>query len=188
MKLFLSNPKKLLRSYCSTTKFASYCSYCGTKYTSLYWPRSCNCCSNTIFRNPIPVAVGLLPFVMTDNTHGLLLVKRSIKPHVGEFCLPGGFVDWAESWQEAISREIFEETSVKTDPKEFILADVHSTPDATRILIFVTTKKIRTMSEIENFKPGNETSAVIIGSDKNNLCFSLHQKVYNDWFQKNILE
>lgn len=100
--------------------------------------------------------------------------------------MPGGFVDWGESWQEAISREIKEETSVKTDPSEFDLADVHSTPDGTRILIFGVTKKIRTMDELKYFKPGNETASIITGLPKHKLCFSLHQKVYNDWFRNNL--
>jgi len=190
MKLAYSNIKKSPKyypKYYSNTA-SSYCSYCGNKYNSMSWPKACACCNNIIYRNPIPVAVGLLPFA-TNNTIGLLLVERAIKPYFGELCLPGGFVDWSESWQEAIRREIFEETSVETSSDEFSLADVYSTPDATRILIFGASTKIRTMDELRNFEPGYETRSVLIGTTETNLCFSLHQKVYNNWFiQNNRLE
>lgn len=180
MKLKLSLRKS--KKYYSTHTFASHCGYCGTSYSSPTWPKLCACCSNTTFRNPIPVAVGLLPFVNENHKFGLLLVERAIKPCIGEFCLPGGFIDWGESWQEAISREIFEETTVITHPDEWILADTHSTPDGTRVLIFGKSRIVRSISDFKNFKPGTETNSIKIGDSKHKLCFSLHQEVYNKWF------
>lgn len=161
---------------------SSHCNYCGSAYDNQSWPRVCGCCKNMTFRNPIPVAVGLLPFKITKEKCGLLLVRRSIKPFVGELCFPGGFIDWGESWQQAISREVREETSVQTDPNEFKLETIHSTPDGTRVLIFGSTQKIREYSEIKDFKATNETSELLIGNDFSKLCFSLHQEVLNNWF------
>lgn len=160
-----------------------HCSFCGNKYKSDLWPRVCSCCKNTTFRNPIPVAVGILPFKSKDNNYGLLLVRRNIKPFIGELCLPGGFINWGESWQQAISREVEEETFVKTDPDEFNFANIHSTPDGTRVLIFGYTDKIRNYDMLTNFKETNETSELLIGDNLTELCFSLHQSVYNDWFE-----
>jgi 8-oxo-dGTP diphosphatase len=181
---------KYVKNYClkiSTSPY-SHCGYCGVKSTMPLNTYKCVSCNNTTFRNPIPVAVGLLPFVTIDNNFGLLLVKRAIKPYVGELCLPGGFVNWGESWQEAVSREIFEETSVITQPNEFLLKDVHSTPDNARILIFGYSRQVRSVKEIENFKPTNESSATLVGLHDTKLCFSLHQLVYNDWFDKALKE
>lgn len=166
----------------------NHCNYCGTSYDSQKWPRVCSCCKNTTFRNPIPVAVGLLPFTIKNETYGLLLVRRNIKPFIGELCLPGGFIDWGESWQQAISREVKEETGIETDPNEFNLENVHSTPDGTRVLIFGSTKKIRNYDMIKDFKPTNETSELLVGKGDTNLCFSLHQAVYNNWFVKTMIE
>ncbi|QKF94806.1 NUDIX hydrolase [Fadolivirus algeromassiliense] len=183
---YLPAPVKPLHQ--TTHCFAQHCSYCGTQYSSQTWPRFCSCCKNTTFRNPIPVAVGLLPFVTSENKYGLLLTRRNIKPHVGELCFPGGFVDWGESWQQAVSREVREETLVETDPNEFDLMDVHSTPDCTRILIFGVTRNVRSYQLLENFKQTNETSEVLIGNKSTKLCFSLHQSVYDDWIKRALSE
>ncbi len=180
--------KKTRRYYSTVPVAASHCSYCGSKYSSAKWPKLCNCCNNTVFRNPIPVAVGLIPITDNDDKVGLLLVQRAIKPCIGELCLPGGFIDWGESWQEAASREVFEETSLQTDPNEFNLFDTHSTPDKTRILIFGYSKKIRHIKELETFKPTNETSSIKVGLLSDKLCFSLHQEVFNEWFNQQKIE
>ena len=177
-----------LRNYTQQVyKFASHCGFCGTGYTISEWPRKCSCCGNSTFRNPIPVAVGLVP-VKKNNCVGLLLTKRAIQPFIGQLCFPGGFVDWAESWQEAISREIKEETSIITDPNEFQLVGAHSTPDNSRILIFGLTSKIRTIDILENFQPNNEVSDILVGDTSTKLCFSLHQSIYDQWFQQHSLK
>jgi ADP-ribose pyrophosphatase YjhB (NUDIX family) len=179
-----------IRSYSQDLKlqqvhqFASYCGFCGTPYQVLQWPRTCSCCGNLAYRNPIPVAVGLVP-ILNNNRLGLLLIKRAIKPFIGGWCMPGGFVDESESWRQTISREIGEETSIMTDPDEFKLVDVHSTPDNTRILIFGVTSKIRTIDAMDNFQPNDEVSSIFVGDQETKLCFSLHQSVYDHWFRKN---
>lgn len=168
----------------------SHCSYCGEKYddewTKLQNLKTCQCCNNISYRNPIPVAVGILPFVNFENGRGLLLVQRSIKPFIGEFCLPGGFINWGESWQQCLTREIYEETHIITNPDEFELANTYSTPDNTRILIFGLSKRIRSVKILDNFEATEETSSVKIGFHNDKLCFSLHQNVYNTWFFSNI--
>lgn len=171
---------KFTKHYCNIPNMC--CGYCGHKYSELNWPRTCKCCSNISFRNPIPVAVGILPFELENGNHSILLVERAIKPFIGGFCLPGGFIDWNESWKEAISREVFEETTVITDPNEFSLQTIHSTPDNTRILIFGKSNKIRNIKELTTFKPSQETSKLLLGDISTKLCFSLHQEVYDNIF------
>jgi 8-oxo-dGTP pyrophosphatase MutT (NUDIX family) len=122
-----------------------------------------------------------LPFtrLYSDHDVGFLLVRRSVKPHIGGLCFPGGFIDWGESWQEGMSREIYEETNVITDPNEFDLISVNSTPDNKRILIFGMSKIIRRYDSVDNFISTNETSELVIGCTETKLCFSLHQQIFD---------
>ena len=42
----------------------------------------------------------------------ILMVKRADHPFIGQWAIPGGFVDINESMEEAAERELFEETGV----------------------------------------------------------------------------
>ncbi|GAA0434601.1 NUDIX hydrolase [Acrocarpospora corrugata] len=109
----------------------THCSYCGTAFApDQPWPRACADCGNTSYRNPLPVAVILLPV-----DEGLLVQRRDIEPRRGELALPGGFIEVGESWQEAAVRELREETGVRTDVAGVRLFDALSAPDGT-VLIF----------------------------------------------------
>jgi len=50
---------------------------------------------------------------------GVMAVRRGIEPGRGKWALPGGFMDAGELWQEAASRELFEETGVTIPADEF---------------------------------------------------------------------
>ena len=45
----------------------------------------------------------------------LLLVRRDREPALGRWSLPGGKVEWGESLQEAVAREVREETGIDID-------------------------------------------------------------------------
>jgi ADP-ribose pyrophosphatase YjhB (NUDIX family) len=173
---------KLTKADLLPKNYGNHCHYCGTKYKIPEWPRECDLCTNITYLNPIPVAVGMLP-LRVFNGEALLLVKRAIKPHIGGLCFPGGFVDYGETWQEAISREIWEETSIETDPSEFDLYGAHSTPEAgTRVLLFGLSKKVRSLQQIDGeFRPSSEVKTWHIGRKYEKLCFSLHQEVFDKW-------
>ena len=59
---------------------------------------------------PVP-AVGA---VIIQNG-AILLVQRAVEPGVGLWAVPGGRVDRGESWQEAVRREVLEETGLDVD-------------------------------------------------------------------------
>lgn len=42
----------------------------------------------------------------------LLLIKRGVDPYKGFWSIPGGYVDWDESTEEAVEREVKEETGL----------------------------------------------------------------------------
>jgi len=145
-----------------------HCNYCGTEFVT----KSLNClsCSNTTYQNPEPVAVGILKY-----SSGLLLVRRSVPPHINGLCFPGGYIDRNETWQQAIQREIFEETGIETDSNEFTLFNTISSPN-NKVLIFGISNKIRTNY---SFVPNSEVSELVIGQFNTKLCFDIHQQIFD---------
>ncbi|MFQ5837503.1 MAG: NUDIX domain-containing protein [Thermoplasmata archaeon] len=57
----------------------------------------------------------------------LVAIKRRYYPFQGLFCLPGGIVEYGETVEEAVVREVEEETGLKT--KVASLLGVYSNPD-----------------------------------------------------------
>jgi 8-oxo-dGTP diphosphatase len=106
----------------------SHCSYCGGPYAEdAPWPRTCPNCTETTWRNPLPVAVLLLPVRTGPDTTGVVVVRRDIEPARGQLALPGGFIETGETWQEAAVRELREEAGLSGDPAEVALVEVVST-------------------------------------------------------------
>jgi 8-oxo-dGTP diphosphatase len=57
----------------------------------------------------------------------VLLIKRKNDPFKGIWALPGGFVEYGEKVEDAVLREIFEETGLKTSIKRIF--GVYSDPN-----------------------------------------------------------
>jgi len=73
--------------------------------------RKCPCCLQTIpaHRNPVPT----VDIIIEIDGLGVVLIKRR-KPPPG-WALPGGFVDYGESLEQAAFREALEETGLKVE-------------------------------------------------------------------------
>ena len=67
----------------------------------------CPACGFIIYVNPLPAAT----VVVLDNRN-VLLTLRADEPRKGEWCLPGGFIEWGETPEEGAKRELFEETGL----------------------------------------------------------------------------
>src|SRR5262249_54232979 len=88
----------------------SHCAWCGAAFEAKAWPRTCAACRKISYLNPIPVAVLIVPFV----GGGVLGIRRALAgAGHGRIALPGGFVNYGESWQEAAVRELREEAQVE---------------------------------------------------------------------------
>ena len=157
-----------------------YCQYCGSKFTNEQFPQYCPNCQNTTYRNPIPVAVAIVPV----ENQGVLCIQREIEPHKGQWALPGGFVDYGESWQHAICREVKEETGINLqDLTKIKLQQANSTPDARLILLFAITEAI-SKQELSNFQQNEEVRALKAISQPIDLAFPLHTSALKSYFSQ----
>lgn len=154
----------------------TFCSYCGHPYgPDAGWPRHCTKCDNLTFRNPIPVAVVLQP---VDN--GVLVVRRTIEPRSGWLALPGGYVDWGESWQEAGAREMWEEAGVQIDPAGLREFKVFSAGNSTMMVVARATPLSAT--DLPPFASNEEASERLILTEPQELAFPLHTEILTDFF------
>jgi len=90
-----------------------FCPYCGSPLERrrthegrerAYCPR----CERWIYENPVPAVAALV----YRPGQGVLLVRRGVPPKEGEWALPSGFLELDESPEEAVLRELAEETGL----------------------------------------------------------------------------
>lgn len=65
--------------------------------------------------------------ILFDEHGRLLLIKRKFPPFQGQYALPGGFVEYGETVESAVVRELKEETGITAAIR--ILVGVYSAPD-----------------------------------------------------------
>ena len=73
------------------------------------------------YKNPIPTVDAII-----QKSSCILFVKRKKDPYKNYLALPGGFVNHGETIEEAMEREIYEETSLKVHPIDIL--GVYSDP------------------------------------------------------------
>jgi 8-oxo-dGTP diphosphatase len=67
----------------------------------------CPACGHVVYLNPTPSVAAIL-----FREGRVLLVKRNIQPGIGLWCLPGGFIEAGETAEQALAREVQEETGL----------------------------------------------------------------------------
>jgi len=78
-------------------------------------PLRCSACGFTFYFNP---AVATAAIVQREDGR-LLLVRRAREPRKGALSLPGGFVDFGESAESGLRREVLEEVGLRVTSVEF---------------------------------------------------------------------
>ncbi|MFD6421275.1 NUDIX domain-containing protein [Streptomyces sp. NPDC060198] len=162
----------------------SHCAACGAPYpaSALHadaWPRPCAACGTIAYRNPLPVAVALLP-VTDEAGGGLVVVTRTIQPRIGRLALPGGFIDHGEDWRHAVVRELREETGIEATADQVDLADALSSPDGHLLLFGLL--PARPLGLLPPSAPTDETAGYEVLRSPRELAFPLHTEAVHAWF------
>lgn len=169
----------------------TFCSFCGTAYEPpLAYPRTCTGCKTTIWANPIPVSVVLVP-VVGDGRTGLLVVRRAIEPRKDKLALVGGFLEEHETWAEGGAREIREETGVIVDATKLTPFWFTSTaPRPNRVLLFSVAPALDA-SALGPYVKNAETSerGLVFGPDGLDevFAFPLHAEAARRFFAERSL-
>lgn len=97
-----------------------YCPACGSKTFSANSPKSRKCgrCGFEWFMNPAAAVVALI----TNDRGELLVVRRRLEPAKGTLDLPGGFADAGETAEEAVKREVKEETGLDVTAARYLFS------------------------------------------------------------------
>ena len=151
-----------------------FCPYCGSALAKTDWPRTCTGCGRVSYLNPAPVAVLLLP---VDD--GLLAVRRGINPGRGQLALPGGFIDFGETWQEGCVRELREETGVVIPVEAVRLFDVTST--GRHVLVFGIGPRVRE-ADLPGFVGNVECVERVVVREGVGMAFGMHEEMVRRYF------
>ena len=94
-----------------------YCPACGSSDFRISGPRNllCEACGYRHFVN----ASASVAVWITDNQDNVLICRRRFMPAAGTLDLPGGFVEPGETAEEAVCREVMEETHLRVANPEY---------------------------------------------------------------------
>src|SRR5258705_1954703 len=103
---------------CNVNSVFQYCPKCGQK--SLSSPSEklieCSACNFHFYRNPA-VATAV---ILSDPSGQVLLTRRSKSPAKGKLGMPGGFVDFGETAEDGLRREVKEEICLDLERLEYL--------------------------------------------------------------------
>ena len=97
-----------------------YCPVCGSAHFEPhdFKSRRCRDCGFTFYQNASAWVVG----VIVNEQQEILVGRRAFEPARGTLDLPGGFVDAGETLEEAVVRELKEETGADVTPLRWLFS------------------------------------------------------------------
>jgi ADP-ribose pyrophosphatase YjhB (NUDIX family) len=126
------------------------------------------------FSNPVPVAVALVPF-----NNKLVGIRRGIEPRKGQIAFPGGYINSGETFKQALTRELFEETGIRVSEDSWDIFHVGDSVQSNRILIFGLCKEVGSINL--DFK-SDETEGIFLIDKEMPLAFPLHEDARNKFY------
>ena len=94
----------------------NYCLDCGAKVALTQIEHDnrqryvCLGCERVFYQNPLVVCAAIV-----EHAEGILLCRRDIEPRLGQWTIPGGFMELDESSEEGTVRETYEESLASID-------------------------------------------------------------------------
>ena len=158
-------------------KNLKYCSSCGKlnnyglkEGLNRYFCIKCNIIH---YENPKPTATLICP-----RGDDILLVKRAFEPAIGEWSLPGGFMELNETLEQAAIRELKEETNLDGNVVKLLGNCSHFNSIFGDILLLGIEMQIDNWS---NLKVGDDASEAAFYNFNNHpsLAFECHIKILN---------
>jgi ADP-ribose pyrophosphatase YjhB (NUDIX family) len=116
---------------------------------------------------------------------GVIVIRRNTEPQKGTLTLPGGYIDYGESWQQAARRELQEETGIVVNEEEIQLYDVQNGLDNTLVIFGLAALQPR---EVVQPFSSTETQEVVVIERPIELGFSMHTRVVARYFTERANE
>ena len=97
-----------------------YCPKCGSNHfiENNFKSNRCESCGFVYYFNPSSATVA----VIINKNHEILVATRASNPAKGTLDLPGGFVDMKETAEEAVCREVKEETNLDVISTKYLFS------------------------------------------------------------------
>jgi 8-oxo-dGTP diphosphatase len=164
-----------------------FCVNCGHEWDeNPIFPKHCDGCGRTHYRNPIPVVVCLVPAIDVrdeNKKQGVLVVRRTLRETAGHYALPGGYIDLNDpSWREAASREIREETGYNISPETWSVFDLDTASDR-KLLVFVRADRYLLSWDGEGPPKNEETDELRVVTEPEELIFPTHTAALRKYFE-----
>ena len=78
---------------------------------------ACTSCGYVYYHSPLASAVGII-----ESGDRIVITRRANEPHKGMLALPGGFVKYRESLEDALVRELQEELCVNVRDLQYLIS------------------------------------------------------------------
>ena len=118
--------------------------------------------------------------VITNEKNELLLIKRSAEPFKGYWALVGGYIEWDESAEDAVRREVTEEVGMQVTEITFV--GVYTKPDRHPKQVINLAYAVKTTGEPKAGDDALELKWVSLKDIHEELAFD-HRQIITDYLK-----